>query len=367
MQRYELVLKKGLEKRGHQVRVWGPKLFFSGNVKSNSLKKWLRYIDQYFLFPIWFKFKSSRLAKDTLFVLIDQALGIWAPMIKNKKHIIHCHDFIALKSSLGLIEENPTSKSGKVYQKLILNGFSKADNFISISKNTQKELIDFLPNMPAVNAQVYNAIDTKFKPKDPKIVRAKLAKVLKADFSEGYVLHVGGSTFYKNREGVLRIYEAWRHTTELKLPLMMIGSPPTELMLALKKNSDYSEDIYFLTRVTDEVLLKAYQGASVFIFPSLLEGFGFPIAEAMACGCLVITTNEAPMNEVGGAAAFYIDRYYAKDSLQLWSQKAAEVVEKVLQLSEYDKQEAIAKGIAHCEEFSEDRVVDQIEKIYQKL
>ncbi|MDP5229629.1 MAG: glycosyltransferase, partial [Cellulophaga sp.] len=233
--------------------------------------------------------------------------------------------------------------------------------------NTQKELISLLPKKPALNELVYNAIDPKFKPDDVMEARKDLGAILNASLFEGYILHVGGNTFYKNRDGVLHMYEQWRKISTIKLPLVMIGSPPTQSMLTLKEKSKYSEAIFFLTRVSDEVLVRAYQGAAVFVFPSLLEGFGFPIAEAMACGCPVITTNEAPMNEVGGSAAFYIPRYYPAAPIAHWASQAAGVLEEVLQLSDEEREVRIANGLVHCQMFQEDRVVDQIEKIYQKI
>ncbi|QWX83329.1 glycosyltransferase family 4 protein [Cellulophaga sp. HaHaR_3_176] len=366
MARYIKFISNGMLIRGHNIEVWGPKLYLSGGKIPNPIKKWLRYIDQYILFPIWFKWQSKKYDKDNLYVLIDQALGIWTPLIKKKKHIIHCHDFIALKSSQGLLKENTTSWTGKIYQNLILSGFSKAENFISISKNTQKELTQFLTKKPAINAQIYNAIDAQFKPEPIDGARLYISKYIKSDISKGYILHVGGNTFYKNRNGVLQIYSAWRKQSTQKLPLIMVGSAPTASMVTLKENSPYGNDIYFLTRVTDTTLINAYQGASVFLFPSLLEGFGFPIAEAMACGCPVITTNEAPMNEVGGEAAFYIPKYTSTTSEE-WEIEASKVVEKIVSFNSETRNTAIKLGLEQSKKFQEDLILDQIEEIYQKI
>ena len=136
--------------RGHDTQIWAPKPILAHKIIPKSLNKWLRYLDQFLLFPVLFKIRSKNHPKNTLYVLIDQALGMWMPMLKHKKHVVHCHDFIALKSSLGIIKENPTSFTGKKYQSLILNGFKKADNFIAISKNTKKELQQFLDRRPLV-------------------------------------------------------------------------------------------------------------------------------------------------------------------------------------------------------------------------
>ncbi|MCR1025194.1 glycosyltransferase family 4 protein [Cellulophaga baltica] len=366
MHRYEKMLHDGMIAKGHQVIVWGPKLYLSRNKSTKSIYKWLRYIDQYILFPIWFKWKGRNQGKETLYVLIDQALGIWTPLIKNRKHVIHCHDFIALKSAQGKVGRNPTSWSGRIYQHLILKGFSKAHNFISISQNTKNELEVFLNKKPKISVQIYNAIDSQFRPGSINDARLSISQEIDANASKGYILHVGGNTFYKNRIGILKIYNAWRKISKENLPLVMIGSAPTTKMLVLKEKSRYSADIHFLTRATDEVLVKAYQGASVFIFPSLLEGFGFPVAEAMASGCPVITTNEAPMNEVGGEAAFYIPKCPTNNT-ENWETNAATILEQILQLPPEDRKLSIKKGLKQSEKFYKDSIIDQIEEIYQQI
>ncbi|SHG17292.1 Glycosyltransferase involved in cell wall bisynthesis [Arenibacter palladensis] len=354
-------------KRGHDVEIWGPKLYLSNHNLPDGLKKWLRYIDQFVIFPLWFKIKSKDLPSSTLYVLIDQALGIWMPLLKNKRHVVHCHDFIALKSALDRINENPTSWTGKIYQKLILKGFSKSNCFISISKNTQEELIQFLNKKPALHAQVYNAIDPLFIPGSSDVARNAIGKYLELDVKNGYILHVGGNTFYKNRVGVVELYNSWRNMTKSKLPLLMVGSAPDANLIEHFEASPFQKDIYFLVKVDDMLLLKAYQGASVFVFPSLTEGFGFPIAEAMAVGCPVMTTDEAPMNEVGGTAAVYIRSCQNKEGVGAWAKESAKVLEKVLQLTEEERANMVLKGLANAQRFGEDRISDEVERIYKKI
>jgi glycosyltransferase involved in cell wall biosynthesis len=368
MQRYENLLSLGLKKRGHETQIWGPKLYLSKKGSQNGLSKWLRYIDVYFFFPIIFHYKNRFTTKDTLYVLIDQALGIWTPLIKNKIHVIHCHDFIALKSSLGLIKENPISKTGKIYQNLILKGFSKADNFITISKNTKKELLGFLTKKPKTITQIYNPIDPKFKPSNVVNARAFIQEKININLVNGYILHVGGNTFYKNRAGVIQLYQEWRKMSDQNLPLVMIGSEPCKKMKQLRKDSPFSKDIYFLIKATDEILVKAYQGALLFLFPSLLEGFGFPVAEAMACGCPVITTNTAPMNEVGGNVAHYIEPMpFSTENKTAWLKESALVIEKIVQLPELERKNIIDQGLIHCKIFNKEFIIDQIENIYLKI
>jgi glycosyltransferase involved in cell wall biosynthesis len=263
--------------------------------------------------------------------------------------------------------ENPTSWTGKKYQNLILKGFSKATNFICISKNTEKELLLFLNKTPKKIEQVYNALDPVFKPGNILEARNYVSQFLDVDVSKGYLMHVGGNDFYKNRTGVIALYDAWRKQTKNSLPLLMIGYEPSEIILKSYELSMYKEDIHFLIRVENELLLKAYQGCSLFLFPSLTEGFGWPVAEAMASGCLVITTNEAPMNEVGGDAAVYIERCPAPDKVLPWANESAKVIESSLNLTEKEHNSKIEKGLKQARKFSEDLILNQIEIFYKSI
>lgn len=367
MKRYCSFLSDGLQLKGHETQIISPKAILSKDGMPKQLKKWLRYIDSFILFPIWLFLENKRLPKNTLYVITDQALGMWMPVLKNKNHVVHCHDFTALKSSLGLMIENPTSWSGKIYQNLIFKGFSKADNFICISKNTQQELIHFLHKTPRKIEQVYNALDPMFKTGNIVEARNYISQFLDVDFSNGYLMHVGGNDFYKNRTGVVALYDAWRRQTNTVLPLLMIGYEPSEIIRRSYDRSPYKEDIHFLIRVENELLLKAYQGCSLFLFPSLTEGFGWPVAEAMASGCPVITTNEAPMNEVGGEAAVYIERCPAPDKVLVWASESAKILETTLQLSEKEKDILIQKGLRQAELFGEERILNQIASFYNEI
>lgn len=367
MNRYTTFLSNGFTSKGHIVDIYAPKSILGKSNLPKKVKKWLRYIDTFVLFPIWLRQKTRNQPKSTLYILTDQALGMWMPILKSKNHVVHCHDFIALKSALGQIKENPTSWSGRQYQRLIRKGFSKADNFICISKNTRQELIQFLNKRPNRIEQIYNAIDPMFKPGDTIIARKAIAKFLKKDVDNGYLLHVGGNDFYKNRTGVIDLYNAWRKLTNSPLPLLMIGYEPSLTLQQRYEASPYKKDIYFLVRIENSLLLNAYQGASLFLFPSLTEGFGWPVVEAMASGCPVITTNAAPMNEVGGTAAIYIERCPSPESVLQWANESAKVIESTLQLSKEERETLIQKGVYQSKTFGEEAILNKIETFYKSI
>ena len=148
----------------------------------------------------------------------------------------------------------------------------------------------------------------------------------------------------------------------------MIGEAPASELLDKHNQSPYKADIHWLTGIEDTFVRLAYSGASVFLFPSLGEGFGWPIAEAMASGCPVITTGEPPMTEVAGDAGFLIPRR-PLDPLQAqeWASNAASVVNKIVTLLPADRTMIVDAGINNARKFDTQLSLDQIEKIYVRI
>ena len=353
---------------GHRVEIWSPDPFFFKLSKSIKLRKWLGYIDQYIIFPLSIRKNIHRQPLDTLYVFTDHAQGPWVSTVKNKKYIIHCHDFLAQKSALGEIEENLTSWTGRLYQKLIYKGYSQGENFISISQKTKEDLHRLLVHSPTNSTVVHNSVSNNFMPTEVILAREKLEKIFTISLSKGYILHVGGNQWYKNRVGVIKIYNAWRLKYKLDLPLILIGDYPSGKILDIYANSIYKNDIHMYSGIDDLTLGLLYSGATVFVFPSLAEGFGWPIAEAMACGCPVITTNEAPMTEVAGNAAFLIPRCPIDiDEANRWAMNSSYILNEVVQMPPEQKMLVVKRGFEQVKNFDREVVLSKIENIYLNI
>ena len=369
MPRFANLLTEGMKQKGHTVEVWNPQPKFYKLPVPSSFKKWLGYIDQYLLFPKKVKKRIRQTPPDTLFVFTDQALGPWVPMVENRPHIIHCHDFLAQRSASGEIPENPTGKTGQAYQAYIRKGYRQGKNFISVSRKTKEDLHRFLLKSPYISEVVYNGMNQDIQTTDVAIARGKLQKETGIHVKDGFILHVGGNQWYKNRTGVIEIYTAWRRDYPASvLPLLLIGTTPAKALQDAANRSVYKNDIHFLTGKTDGFVRLAYSGASVFLYPSLAEGFGWPIAEAMAAGCLVITTGEAPMTEVGGDAAFYVSKMPLEETeKKSWACQAAAQMQTILTLPDTDRNSSIAKGLANVKRFDKENALDKIEAIYRRV
>lgn len=368
MDRFTELLANGMRARGHDIRIWHPVPLFASLPAGKQVKKWLGYLDQFILFPFAVRTRMMKCKNECLYVFTDQALGPWVPLVRHKKHIIHCHDFLALQSACGLIPENVTSWSGRIYQAFIRRGFTAGKNFISVSKKTNKHLHTYINKATTRTEVVYNGLDDSYRPTDRLAAREYMIQETGLNLARGYIMHVGGNQWYKNRRGVVEIYNAWKLRTNSVLPLLLIGEGPSDDLFEEVYGSKYRNDIYFLSGRSDEFILNAYSGASLLLFPSLAEGFGWPIAEAMACGCQVVTTNQAPMTEVGANAAFYIDRRPLKSlEVPYWAHAAADLMQEIISAPESVRKMSVNAGLRNAERFNVRTALDKIEKIYLEV
>lgn len=366
MPRFTNMLADNFRSKGYDVKIYSPKAYFFKLPVTASLKKWLGYVDQFLIFPMIIK-KRIKSNTNTIYVFTDHALGIWVPITKHLPTLVICHDFLAQRSAEGEIPQNPTSMSGRIYQKLIRKGYSIANNFISVSNKTQQDLHRFLGRTPSISRIVYNGLNKKFKVLKQEEARQILSNQTGIDLSSGYILHVGGNQWYKNRVGVIKIYSAWREIYNNPVPLLLIGEVPSSALKKEIEESAYREEIFTLSNVTDEYINVAYSGAVALLFPSIAEGFGWPIAEAMGCGCPVITTDEAPMTEVGGDAAKYIPvmPINTNEVLQ-WANSSAVVLNDIISAG-MERYMIIEKGLANVHRFETSNAINEIEKIIYEI
>jgi glycosyltransferase involved in cell wall biosynthesis len=363
MPRFARMITEAMRTRGHCVDEWTAAPLAYRLPVPARFKKWLGYIDQFIVFPLQVLWRLRKLPSNTLFVFADQALGPWVPLVANRPHVIHVHDFMALRSSLGEFPQNPTGWTGRQYQALIRRGFGRGRYFVSVSDKTRSDLHRFLPRSPEVSEVIYNGLNYPFRPMSQPECEAALSSVGLTLPASGFLLHVGGNQWYKNREGVLEIYEAYVRQTVDPLPLWMVGAPPTDRMKGFAQRVTGKGEVRFLTGLSDDQVCAAYSAARLMLFPSVAEGFGWPIAEAMACGCLVLTTDQAPMTEVGGDAAFYIPLKPVNDPAE-WAAKASTRVAEILALSPDEVRSQRQKGHNQVAQFVAQQTLDAYERIY---
>ena len=365
MPRFAQMIAEGMRARGHLVDIWTARPLAYSVPAPAWLKKWLGYIDQFIFFPVLVRWRLRWLRADTLFVFGDQALGPWVPLVARRPHVIHVHDFMALRSALGEVAQNPTGWAGRQYQALIRRGFSGGSCFVSVSDNTRRQLSRFLPHPPPVSEVIYNGLNYPFRPMGTAEFTAELLPAGLVPPPQGFLLHVGGNEWYKNRQGVLSIYDAYARQTTNPLPLWMVGTEPSAALKEHALRIAPQGQVRFLSGLSNKQVCAAYSAARLMVFPSLAEGFGWPIAEAMACGCLVLTTGEAPMTEVGGDAAFYIPSSATCDPAA-WAEQAGERISEVLRLAPDASNSRRQSGFQQVAKFDAEQTLNAYEQIYRQ-
>ena len=123
--------------------------------------------------------------------------------------------------------------------------------------------------------------------------------------NQPFLLYVGSRTHYKNFDRLIHAYSVWTYRKEVAL--VVVGnswSADEELRLA---ELGIRNHVHLLTDVDDEKLCQLYNQAAAFVYPSLYEGFGIPLLEAMACGCPVIASHIPSTIEVAGECPIYFE------------------------------------------------------------
>ena len=310
MSRFCELVRCGLAGFGDHVVVVRPEPIFARLLSSRaSARKWLGYIDKFLLFS----FVLLRAVKSyDVIHICDHSNSMYTRFLGGKPNIVTCHDLLAVRSALGEIPENPTGWSGRVLQRAILAGLQRAQFVVCVSEHTKRDLLRLTRRNVHLTSCVYNGLNYPYSPMAAgqawERVRPLLADQSLSDPTGPFFLHVGGNQWYKNRPGVLKIFASLRGQSQFsKHRLVMVGKPFTAEMRSLVGNSGLGGDVVELTLLPNEDLQALYSLAEGLIFPSLAEGFGWPIIEAQACGCPVFTSNRSPMNEIGGDAAAYFD------------------------------------------------------------
>lgn len=183
----------------------------------------------------------------------------------------------------------------------------RADKLIAVSQSTKDDLLEFFPRLDERNIRViHHGFDAEFF--GTKLSQEEISQQLKSYrlHAESYCLYVGALQPRKNLARLIEAFDiAKKSIPEMRLVLAGEEAWLAEGILAAREHSAHRDDIILTGPVGFEELRALYQGARLFAFPSLYEGFGLPILEAFASGTPVLAAGNSSLREVGGRAALY--------------------------------------------------------------
>jgi glycosyltransferase involved in cell wall biosynthesis len=182
------------------------------------------------------------------------------------------------------------------------HGILHACRYISISKSTAHDLVKFYPQVDPDSIEVaYCGIPPEFRPATADEVRAFRAEY---KIKKEYLLLIGSRMSLNGYKNAILLFKALQRSPDKnKLEIVCVGG---EYNLEPELAALAADIPVHLLRLDDETLRVAYTGAMALVYPSRYEGFGLPVAEAMACGCPVITCQNSSIPEVAGDAAIYV-------------------------------------------------------------
>jgi glycosyltransferase involved in cell wall biosynthesis len=183
----------------------------------------------------------------------------------------------------------------------------------------------------------------------------------------GMLLHVGGGQWYKNRAGLIRMYARYAASVAAPLPLWCLSPEPNAAARAALAEVPARGKVLFFQGFDNDTLQAAYSYAQAFLFPSHAEGFGWPLVEAQACGCPVLTTDDAPMNEVAGPHSHYVAPLRGDADVAAWAERSGAVLRAMLELAPEARARDVALGLDWAERFSAELAIDGYLRVYRDV
>lgn len=221
-------------------------------------------------------------------------------ILSRSKQIITIHDFIPLYYP-------EVAKHQYYYYKIIMPILLKrAYKIICISENTKNDVIKFFNVNEDKLVEIYNGYDNElFNTKD-----IKENVIEKYNIKEKYFIAVGAGYSHKNLETALRAFKKVSDKNKCEFIIVGKDSDYIKKLKQLCIELKIEEKVKFIGYVPDDDLPTLYNKSIAFVYPTLYEGFGLPILEAMACETVVLSANNSSLPEVYGDAAISFD---AKD------------------------------------------------------
>jgi alpha-1,3-rhamnosyl/mannosyltransferase len=267
----------------------------------------------------------------------------------------HCPSVVTMYDLIPMIypQHLPHRWTSWVFRATASLATRRASQIIAISESTRRDLVRFFGASENKITVTHLAADEKFRPLDSQ-QRGNTLRTF--GLPERYILYLGINKPHKNLAFLLQVFRELR--TEAKLVLAGKEDPRYLQVREETRRLGLGDSVVFLGDVLESDLPMIYNGAEVFVFPSLYEGFGLPVLEAMACGTPVVCSNTSSLPEIVGDAAICL---HPQDR-GAWVAALTEVL-KNQQL----RAELQAKGLARAAEFSWQKAARETMAVYRSV
>jgi len=248
----------------------------------------------------------------------------------------------------------------KKYASEVRRNAERAKKIIAVSNSTKNDIVEFFKTDPSKIDVIYEAAEENFKKlNENKIDRTILKKYR---IIKKFILSVGTIEPRKNYVTLIRAFNLLKNSSSgFNYQLVIIGRTGwmSEAAYAEYENSPYKKDIIFTGRIPDDELVHIYNMAEVFIYPSIFEGFGLPVIEALQCGLPVTASRTSSIPEIIEAKEFLFNPADQEDM--------AKKIKQILTASEVQKKELSQKALKNASKFNWRRTAEKTLKVYKKL
>ncbi len=285
------------------------------------------------------------------------------PFLARAQGIVTVHDL-----SFETLPEVHDPSLRRYLQKAVPHSVKRADCVFADSESTRQDIIRYYGTEPAKIKVVYPGVEARFRPFNLAQPDdwASLDHVRQTyHLTRPFILIVGTLEPRKNFATLIRAFAAYRQhsTSNPELQLVIAGGGgwlgQREKLDTLVKELALTEHVCFTGFVPDQYLPALINLADAMVYPSLYEGFGLPILEALACGIPTITARNSSLPEAGGEAAYYIDD--ARDE-----QALARALSIVLH-DQSLRQQMVTKGLEHSAKFTWETTGCKVITLYKQV
>ncbi|RLC50643.1 MAG: hypothetical protein DRH79_07315 [Candidatus Cloacimonadota bacterium] len=275
--------------------------------------------------------------------------GFVCPLYKTSKNVTVIHDMTFFSHPYV-----HTFFKRIYFPFMIKQAVKKSEKIIAVSNNTRKEIIKYThiaKEKIAVTLLAANKFSVAEIADEKKFLKEKYG------IDSDYLLFVG---MIEPRKNIRLIIDSFNKIEDDNLKLVIVGQKGwmTEELFERIGADDLERRVIFTGFVPDEELSVFYKNARVFLYPSLYEGFGIPVLEAMSEGCPVITSNISSLPEVAGDAAILINPEN--------SDELSDAINKISNNSKY-REELIEKGFDNVKKFSWEKTAEQTLSIFEEV
>ena len=224
-----------------------------------------------------------------------------------------CKSVLTLHDLTHLLFPGEFSRLAQIYYRLIVKPAAKrAKRIITDSVSSKNDIDEWLHTSTEKVRVIQLAVESNYKYYNDADACVRIME--KYGIRKKFIMYNGNKKKHKNVEALFKAYFMMRQKMKMDYSLVIVGKrddghKETDCsgLEGLANEYEAKDDIIYSGYVNDIDLALLYNAADLFVFPSLYEGFGLPVLEAMSCGCPVVVSNRASLPEVCGDAARYVD------------------------------------------------------------